>query len=100
VRDIRSLFLLKVVLSQRAGVEIEPLLIAQRRVVVPFLAWVEAQLDEADPAVPSEFTVLYFRLETARMVIRFIDGLLDGTLGTAPGGEAVLAGVGGSLSLR
>ncbi len=35
VRDIRSLFLLKVVLSQRSGIDIEPLLTAQRRTVMP-----------------------------------------------------------------
>ena len=77
VRDIRSLFLLKVVLSQRAGVDVEPLLVAQRAVIVPFVVWLEAQLDDADPGVPSEVTALYFRLETAHMIVRFIDGMLD-----------------------
>jgi len=77
VRDIRSLFLLKIVLSQRAGVDVEPLLVAQRAVIVPFVVWLEAQLDDADPNVPSEVTALYFRLETAKMIVRFIDAMLD-----------------------
>jgi DNA-binding PadR family transcriptional regulator len=78
VRDIRSLFLLKVVLSQRAGIDVEPLLVAQRAVLVPFVAWLEAQLDDVDPVgAPGEATMLYFRLETARTIVRFIDGLLD-----------------------
>jgi DNA-binding PadR family transcriptional regulator len=76
VRDIRSLFLLKVVLSQRAGIDTGPLLTAQRTVLLPFLAWIESQIDDADPAVPAELTALSFRLESAHMVIRFIDGLL------------------------
>jgi DNA-binding PadR family transcriptional regulator len=76
VRDIRSLFLLKVVLSQRAGIDIEPLLMAQRAVLLPFLTWIESQIDDADPGVPAELTALTFRLESAHMVIRFIDGLL------------------------
>jgi DNA-binding PadR family transcriptional regulator len=78
VRDIRSLFLLKVVLSQRAGIDVEPLLVAQRAVLVPFIAWLEAQLDDVDPiGSPGEATVLYFRLETAKTIVRFIDGMLD-----------------------
>ncbi len=78
VRDIRSLFLLKVVLAQRAGVDVEPLLVAQRAVLVPFVAVLEAQLDDVDPAgPPGEPTVLLFRLETAQTVVRFIDQMLD-----------------------
>lgn len=75
VRDIRSLFLLKVILSQRAGVDTRPLLSAQRDVLMPFLAWIEAQFDDASS--PAELTALRFRLETAQMVIRFIDGMLE-----------------------
>jgi PadR family transcriptional regulator AphA len=78
VRDIRSLFLLKVVLSQRVGIDVEPLLVAQRAVLVPFVTWLEAQLDDVDPVgSPGEATMLYFRLETARTIVRFIDGMLD-----------------------
>lgn len=78
VRDIRSLFLLKVVLSQRAGTDVEPLLVAQRAVLLPFIAWLEAQLDDVDPiGSPAEATQLYFRLETAQATVRFIDRMLD-----------------------
>jgi PadR family transcriptional regulator AphA len=77
VRDIRSLFLLKVVLSQRQGIDLEPLLTAQRRMILPFIAWIESQIDDADPRTPAEATALAFRLETAQMVVRFIDRMLD-----------------------
>jgi DNA-binding PadR family transcriptional regulator len=78
VRDIRSLFLLKVVLSQRVGIDVEPLLVAQRAVLVPFVTWLEAQLDDVDPiGSPGEATIIYFRLETAKTIVRFIDGMLD-----------------------
>jgi DNA-binding PadR family transcriptional regulator len=77
VRDIRSLFLLKVVLLQRAGVDPEPLLVAQRAVLVPFVAWLEAQVDEGGDEAPGEMTVAAFRLETASGIMRFIDEQLD-----------------------
>jgi DNA-binding PadR family transcriptional regulator len=77
VRDIRSLFLLKVVLSERAGIDVEPLLVAQRTALVPLIAWLEAQLDDAGTEAPGETTVAVFRLETAGAVVRFIDGMLD-----------------------
>jgi DNA-binding PadR family transcriptional regulator len=84
VRDVRSLFLLKVVLSQRAGIDTKPLLEAQRRTMQPFIAWLEAQLDDADPDMPDEHTVLSFRLESARMVVHFIDATLAGRGKPAP----------------
>jgi PadR family transcriptional regulator AphA len=78
VRDVRSLLLLKIVLSQRVGLDVEPLLVAQRAILVPFVTWLEAQLDDADPVGnPGEATTLYFRLETAKTTVRFIDGMLD-----------------------
>jgi DNA-binding PadR family transcriptional regulator len=78
VRDMRSLFLLKVVLSQRTGRELEPLLAAQRALLLPFVAWLETQLDDVDPATdPAEEAVLFFRLATARATVSFIDHLLD-----------------------
>jgi DNA-binding PadR family transcriptional regulator len=97
VRDIRSLFLLKVVLSQRQGIELEPLLTAQRKMIVPFIAWIESQIDDADPRTPAEVTALAFRLETAQMVVRFIDRMLDGPVAgakrpAAAGGSAAKAG--------
>jgi len=78
VRDMRSLFLLKFVLSQRAGLDLQPLLVAQRTLLLPFVAWLETQLDDLDPATePTEEAVLYFRLATARATVAFIDHLLD-----------------------
>src|SRR5215475_6673985 len=78
VREMRSLFLLKVVLSQRLGLELAPLLVAQRALLVPFVAWLEAQLDDVDPATErAEEAVLYFRLATARATVAFIDHMLD-----------------------
>jgi PadR family transcriptional regulator AphA len=78
VRDIRSLFLLKVVLSKRLGLDAEPLLVAQRALLAPLIAFLEARLDDVDPATePAEEAVLFFRLETAKTTVRFIDHLLD-----------------------
>jgi DNA-binding PadR family transcriptional regulator len=78
VREMRSLFLLKVVLSQRLGLELEPLLVAQRALLVPFVAWLEAQLDDVDPVnEPAGEAVLHFRLASARATVAFIDHMLD-----------------------
>jgi PadR family transcriptional regulator AphA len=78
VRDIRSLFLLKVVLAKRLGLDVEPLLVAQRALLAPLVAFLEARLDDVDPATePAEEAVLYFRLETAKTTMGFIDHLLD-----------------------
>lgn len=78
VREVRSLFLLKIVLSQRAGLDVEPLLVAQRAMLMPFVGWLEAQVDDVEPVIaPWEATLLYFRLETTQTIVRFIDGMLD-----------------------
>lgn len=78
VREIRSLFLLKVVLAQRLGVDPEPLLVNQRALMAPFVAWLEVRLEDVDAdADPTEATVLYFRLETAQTTIRFINHMLE-----------------------
>jgi hypothetical protein len=77
VRDVRSLFLLKLVLSQRAGLDLQPLLVAQRTLLLPFVALLETQLDDVDPVTePSEEAVLYFRLETTRATLALIDYML------------------------
>ncbi len=84
VRDVRSLFLLKVVLSKRLGLGVEPLLVAQRALLIPFVAWLEARFDDVDQETePGEEAVLYFRLETARTTVAFIDHLLDASTGVA-----------------
>jgi DNA-binding PadR family transcriptional regulator len=104
VRDIRSLFLLKVVLLQRAGIDPEPLLVAQRAVLVPFAAWLEAQVDEGGAEAPGETTVAAFRLETATGILRFIDEQLDRRLapvGALPGrSRADRVGTGGPGTAR
>jgi DNA-binding PadR family transcriptional regulator len=73
VRDIRSLFLLKLVLLERAGLDNRPLLEAQRVLTVPALSALEARLRRC---VGTEHVFVLFRLETTRSVICFIDGLL------------------------
>ena len=79
VRDVRSLFLLKVVLAQNLDLDVEPLLRAERRVIEPLALVLEVQLDDARAeGVPKgDLTALRFRLETTRSVVRFIDDLLD-----------------------
>ena len=84
VRDIRSLFLLKVVLAQRAGMEVESLLVAQRSMLLPLVALLESQLDDTGPGASAERTTLSFRLESATSTVRFIDGLLDEPATQAP----------------
>jgi PadR family transcriptional regulator AphA len=87
VRDIRSLFLLKVVLAERGEVDPEPLLLAQRAVLMPFVAWLEAQAEETGPELPGETTVAAFRLETATAILRFIDRKLDSSGSAARSGR-------------
>lgn len=73
VRDVRSLLLLKLVLIDRAGLDREALLRAQREHVVPSIRALEQRL--ADSA-GSEAIFVRFRLESTRAVLEFIDGLL------------------------
>jgi PadR family transcriptional regulator AphA len=73
MRDIRSLFLLKLALSDRAGVESRPLLLAQRARAVGALSGLEARLQESAGA---ERVFVRFRLETTRSVVEFVDALL------------------------
>lgn len=73
VRDVRSLLLLKLVLIDRAGLEREPLLRAQREHVVPAIRALEERLERSSR---SEAIFVRFRLESTRAVLEFIDGLL------------------------
>jgi DNA-binding PadR family transcriptional regulator len=78
IREIRSLFLLKVVLAQRLGLDTERLLVSQRALMTSFIRLLEARLEDVDPAEePTEVTVMFFRLETAQTTVRFIDHMLD-----------------------
>jgi PadR family transcriptional regulator AphA len=74
VRDVRSLFLLKLILVERAGLDPTPLLEAQRASVEPAVAALEARL--AASAGTDEILVR-FRLESTRAVLHFIDRLLE-----------------------
>jgi hypothetical protein len=73
VRDVRSLLLLKLVLIDRARLDRDPLLHAQRELVVPAIAALEQRLADSGG---SEAIFLRFRLESTRAVLDFIDGLL------------------------
>ena len=78
VRELRPLFLLKVVLARRLELEAGPLLVAQRALLVPLAALLEAQLDEADPdPLSAERALLGSSLETVCSTLRSIDGLLS-----------------------
>jgi DNA-binding PadR family transcriptional regulator len=73
VRDVRSLFLVKLVLAERAGLENRPLLEAQRAVTLPSIAALETRLATS---VGAEHVLVRFRLESTRSVVFFIDGML------------------------
>jgi DNA-binding PadR family transcriptional regulator len=76
VRDVRSLFLLKLVLVERAGLDTRPLLEAQRTVTLPALTALE---DRLRGSAGTERIFVRFRLESTRSVVHFIDGMLDST---------------------
>ena len=78
---MRSLFLLKLLLSEHAGVERRPLRLAQHALALPALGALEARPHRG---VGAEHVLVRFRLETTQSVVEFIDGLLaDGTETTA-----------------
>jgi len=73
VREVRSLFLLKLVLIERAGLESGPLLRAQRTLVAPTVDALETRLRTS---IGTEKVFVRFRLESTRAVIEFIDSML------------------------
>jgi DNA-binding PadR family transcriptional regulator len=73
VREVRSLFLLKLVLIVRARLDNRPLLQAQRALVVPSIEALETRLRQSSG---TERVFVRFRLETTRAVIDFIDSML------------------------
>jgi DNA-binding PadR family transcriptional regulator len=73
VREVRSLFLLKLILIERAGLDPEHLLEAQRASVVPAVDVLEARLAASTSA---ERILVRYRLESTRAVLHFIDSLL------------------------
>jgi DNA-binding PadR family transcriptional regulator len=76
VRDMRSAFLLKLILTERAGRDAAPLLQAQRAAIEPFVV----QLAETAEATSAAASLLArFRLETAQAALHFIDDRLAAT---------------------
>jgi DNA-binding PadR family transcriptional regulator len=74
VRDVRSLFLLKLILVERASLDPVPLLEAQRAAVMPAIRALEARLVASSG---SEQILVRFRLESTRAVLNFIDNMLE-----------------------
>jgi DNA-binding PadR family transcriptional regulator len=70
LREVRSLLMLKLALMARSGRPVGGLLAAQRERMQPLLAALEARVAAA---ADFERTLLTWRLETARAVIRFLD---------------------------
>ena len=80
VREIRWLFLLKLVLAARAGIDREPMIRAQRAVLEPSVAALEEKLGQGSEA---EDIYVRFRLDTTRAVLHFLDDLLEQGVDTA-----------------
>jgi DNA-binding PadR family transcriptional regulator len=74
VRHVRSLFLLKLVLIERTGLDVSPLLESQRTSILPVVETLEGRLEASSG---TEAIFVRFRLETTRAVLFFIDGLLE-----------------------
>ncbi len=74
VREVRSLFLLKLILIDRAAIDSEPLLEAQRASVVPAVETLETRLAAS---TGTERILVRFRLESTRAVLHFIDSLIE-----------------------
>lgn len=79
LRDVRSLLMLKLALLARAGGDPGPLVDAQRERLAPLVAALEARLAGAEAF---EHTLVLWRLESARSVVRFLEGVARG--GAAP----------------
>jgi PadR family transcriptional regulator AphA len=78
VHEMRSLFLLKLVLLERAGMDRTPLLEAQRTQSAAAAAALEARVRAS---IGVEHVLVRFRLENTRAVVAFIDSLLAGESG-------------------
>jgi DNA-binding PadR family transcriptional regulator len=74
VREVRSLFLLKLILIDRAAMDPEPLLEAQRAAVIPAVETLETRLATAPTG---EQILVRYRIESTRAVVHFIDSLLE-----------------------
>lgn len=87
LRDLRSELLLKLVLSELAGIDARPLLTAQRAQVAKLAATLDERLDggpdgtrspgpRADRSPAGADVVAMWRSESARGALRFLDRLL------------------------
>ena len=73
IRDIRTEFLVKLVLLERAGIDPAALVEAQRRIVAPIVTALEEQSSGGADRVVSSW-----RYESAQAALRFLDNLLAG----------------------
>ncbi|HWB23612.1 MAG TPA: PadR family transcriptional regulator [Gaiellaceae bacterium] len=78
LRDMRPLFLLKLVLAQRAGVTPPPILDSQRSTFTAVVESLERELAESSGTAR---VLIQFRLESTRSALNFIDSLAADTLG-------------------
>ena len=75
LRDIRSELLLKLAILAHMHKSADALVAAQSRAIAPVLAGFEASLQEAERVGEFEVTLARWRLESARAVQRFLEGL-------------------------
>jgi DNA-binding PadR family transcriptional regulator len=81
VRDVRSLFLLKMVLLDRAAIDPSPLLEAQREQVETLVAALTCQHDAAEGF---DQVLVTWRLESSRAVLRFLESVSSSSSSSAP----------------
>lgn len=74
LRDVRPDLLLKLLFSERAGVDPTPLLTAQRALALQAVEALERDLDGAPPGASR--MLLRYRAETAHGVLRFVEALI------------------------
>lgn len=84
VRQIRTEFLLKVVLIDRAGGDPAPLILAQKEVLAPV---VEAIAEHHRGTRGSERTVSLWRMRSARAALQFLDELAAERASPPPQGD-------------
>jgi hypothetical protein len=71
LREVRSAFLVKVLLRQRAGEPLGPLMAEQRQVFAPLLERLADQFDEGE----GDHVIAAWRYESSQAVARLLDPL-------------------------